>query len=215
MKDMIREIRGEKTIALITFNDIICDIGLVRYKIEPVGNETGDAIIWRSYNKTDEKIPISEMEEDFNIYRPMSVSVEIQDRCYTFDFETIVKHHSKKGKICDDTYKEYRDEDDDADTGCDVYIFMNTHQVFWKYCDIRTFVKKIERISTNMYWRKKVEGDCPVMMEALKLGECCRLPCNHIISSVAFRKIWSTKNGSSIVCPLCREFLGHEQTIIY
>jgi hypothetical protein len=200
--------------AVITFNEIICDVGTLKYKIEPVGNETGDAIIWRSYNRTDDKITMSELEEDFNIYKPMVVNVEIQDRCYTFDFETIAKHHSKKEGICEEIAKQYRDEDDEDSSGCDVYLFLNTHQIFWRYCAFEKFVKKIESVSTNMYWRTKVEGDCPVMMEALEFGKCCRLPCDHIISCIAYKKIKKAK-GSPPLCPLCRTFVGHDENIIY
>jgi hypothetical protein len=195
---------------LATMDDVLEEVS---YKIEPVGNETGDVNIWRDDEGTDIKTTFEEIEEDFNIYKPLIVDIEIQNRRFSFDFETAVKHHSKKENICDEVVKKYQGDNDDSGT-CIYGAFLCSHEMFWKYCCIEKFVKRIENESINMHWRTKVEGDCPVTMEALKVGECCRLPCDHIISSFAYKKIKKTR-GSIPQCPMCRAFVGHKEDTIY
>jgi hypothetical protein len=199
--------------AVISFNGIVCsDIDGISYKINPVGNETGDAIITRSHDDTHDEVSLQELEDDFNIYKPMNVMIEIQNRSYVFDYDEVAKHHCEKERICDQLFKENNERDND-NSGCDAYLFLNSHDMFWKYCALDKFFKMIEKVSTNMYWRTKVEGDCPVTMEKLKVGECCRLPCDHIISSIAFKKIKKGRGGAT-VCPLCRGYIGHNEIII-
>jgi len=208
-----QSILKDKMPASITFFAMVGTEDDVIYKIEPVGNETGDVTISRRYEGDDIKITIDELEEDFNIFKPLSLGVALKNREYIFHFEEVVKHHSKKESVCDEVAALYRENDSDNDGSC-IYGFLNSHEMFWRYCSIDKFVKKIENESSNMYWRTKVEGDCPVTMEKLKVGECCRLPCDHIISSVAYKKIKKTR-GSPPLCPLCRAFVGHNETTIY
>lgn len=185
-----------------------------RYVIEPVGNEEYEIKIVRIICSIREEITLSELEDDFNIYKPLSIDIKANDRVFNIIFETVANNHAEKEAVCDKLAEKYgnHDDDDDEDPATfNPYLFMNTHEVFWRYCEIRRFIKMVEKESKNMYWRSKVEGDCPVMMEKLVVGECCKLACNHIISTVAYRKI---RKSQTPLCPLCRGYMGNEINII-
>ena len=47
------------------------------------------------------------------------------------------------------------------------------------------------------------DKECPVMLEPLKAGKECMLPCKHLLSQEAFAKIKKTEGHPK--CPCCRE----------
>ena len=49
---------------------------------------------------------------------------------------------------------------------------------------------------------KLKEKECPVLLEPLKTGETCMLPCKHLLSREAFRKINMCPGHPK--CPVCR-----------
>ena len=47
------------------------------------------------------------------------------------------------------------------------------------------------------------DKECPVLLEPLKAGKACMLPCKHLLSQEAFAKIKKTEGHPK--CPCCRE----------
>jgi hypothetical protein len=64
-----------------------------------------------------------------------------------------------------------------------------------KFIDKNRFRTEIEEIIKDK--------ECPVLLEPLKAGKACMLPCKHLLSQEAFTKIKKTEGHPK--CPCCRE----------
>lgn len=118
----------------------------------------------------------------------------------------------------------YGDSDDGANSHCDLKYHNLIKHPNYLMLKLKLNNMICNSIETYIKFKIKIERDCPILFEQLKIGNICITRCDHIMSKEAYKNIkyvptinknTGKEEGNHKPCPICRREINHRDYMFY